>query len=654
MIHNNQTNRQGRYIRSLSVHKVALCGLFLLPFFWSACSSDDEDLPEPLPSPSQQESPIEATIGSDAVNFPIAGTLRSQYADSPSGSDIGKIADRDPDTQFITYHDKFYILFEGEDETVINYYTLTSASDIPEADPKSWSLYGSADNLSWIRLDRQQNQVFAKRGEEKSYQCYNTVAYRYYKLEIESNGGDYSTQIAEFMLKNVAAEVTYWNIYMPAAGTLSPQYADFPQGTEINNVIDNEYETEFVVPHNHFYLLWSGNEQAIACHYSLVSASDSPEKDPKSWVLSASNDGDTWVTIDEKSDQVFTQRGEKKDFALENKEQYLYYRLEITENAGADVTQIAEWHLQGYVDITKLLERSEGTTASLITPMGKHFENRTVTTDEIREWLRVASNEPTITDGDGRFQWVEQPVILYPFGKPLPADIHQRGIGDCCAVASLASMAYMYPDFIQSIIRDNGDKTYTIDMYDPMGEPIEVSVTSKFLSNENGDDFGSCGKNEVCNWGTILEKAIMKYRHIYWGNYSLGGIPQQETNPLFTGKGDLVYCYGPGRLTNEELTKLVRAGLAQGYFVTGGFNKALPIGNQATVTGHCFSGMYSADPYALFSMRNPWGGDGEKDGVLNIPNDNIIPPTVDIMLMHAGSIQDNGGGVFEAYVPPVW
>ena len=102
------------------------------------------------------------------------------------------------------------------------------------------------------------------------------------------------------------------------------------------------------------------------------------------------------------------------------------------------------------------------------------------------------------------------------------------------------------------------------------------------------------------------------------------------------------------------MTKVVRTGLAQGYFVTGGFNKAQHIGNQGTVTGHCYSGMYSSDPYALFAMRNPWGGDGEKDGVLNIPNDNRIPPTIDIMLMHPGSASEKSNGVFEGYIPPRW
>ena len=106
-------------------------------------------------------------------------------------------------------------------------------------------------------------------------------------------------------------------------------------------------------------------------------------------------------------------------------------------------------------------------------------------------------------------------------------------------------MAFVHPDFIQSIIKDNGDKTYTISMYDPMGKPIEVSVTSKFLSTRTETILRPAAKMSF-SIGERCSKALMKYRHVYWKNYNLGGIPQQEVNPLFTGKGDLVYCWGPG------------------------------------------------------------------------------------------------------------
>ena len=45
---------------------------------------------------------------------------------------------------------------------------------------------------------------------------------------------------------------------MPAAGVLTPEFADFPQGTELGYMIDNNADTKFIIPHSNFYIMWSG------------------------------------------------------------------------------------------------------------------------------------------------------------------------------------------------------------------------------------------------------------------------------------------------------------------------------------------------------------------------------------------------------------
>lgn len=134
------------------------------PFY--SCS-DDDGVPEPPPEPPYT-SPASVRIGDDITNVPSAGVITAQYTDAPSGSDISKIVDGDINTKFVTSHNKFYILWEGDEEIAINYYTLTSANDAPEKDPQSWTLYGSIDGKAWTRIDQQRDQVFSKRQEEKN------------------------------------------------------------------------------------------------------------------------------------------------------------------------------------------------------------------------------------------------------------------------------------------------------------------------------------------------------------------------------------------------------------------------------------------------------------------------------------------------------
>ena len=133
-----------------------------------------------------------------------------------------------------------------------------------------------------------------------------------------------------------------------------------------------------------------------------------------------------------------------------------------------------------------LLAKGTRLTHSTQTPMGKHYENRHVTTDEDRKWLLNPENEPALLQSASRYTYRTFDVNLYPFGTPQPADVNQRGIGDCCAMAVFAQMAYMFPDFIKSIITDHNDGTYTVKMFDPQGLPVDVKLKSTFLCDDSG------------------------------------------------------------------------------------------------------------------------------------------------------------------------
>ena len=69
---------------------------------------------------------------------------------------------------------------------VVPEYTITSAADFPDRDPKSWNLLGSNNGTEWITLDTKTNEVFSGRLQKKSYIFTNSVAFSYYKLQINS------------------------------------------------------------------------------------------------------------------------------------------------------------------------------------------------------------------------------------------------------------------------------------------------------------------------------------------------------------------------------------------------------------------------------------------------------------------------------------
>ena len=82
----------------------------------------------------------------------------------------------------------------------IKHYTITSARDKPERDPKDWQFQGSNDGTNWTTLDTQSGQTFPLRCYEMEYALAKPAAYRYFRLNITANNGDNDLQIADIKL----------------------------------------------------------------------------------------------------------------------------------------------------------------------------------------------------------------------------------------------------------------------------------------------------------------------------------------------------------------------------------------------------------------------------------------------------------------------
>lgn len=340
-------------------------------------------------------------------------------------------------------------------------------------------------------------------------------------------------------------------------------------------------------------------------------------------------------------------RNTDKLLVLQDGTSYRYFYRSQAEAANAMMELDPPSHKET-TSITTIMKYASGKSTSTVTPMGKHFEGKHQTTDEDRTWLANAANEPDKVAG--LTQWVAKTVNLYPFGSPVAADINQHAIGDCCACAVFASMAYLFPDYIKHIIKDNGNNTYTVTMYDPQGKPVEVCVSNKILCNSGGGIGQVTSKNNVVAWSTILEKAMMKYMKIYQTN-GIEGIGTEHVAPLFTGCGDS-FAFSPNSLYTSELKLAIEHCLSQGMICVGGFNVGdLLCGTLKTVTGHAFTYMLSTKESSVFAMRNPWGVE-DVDGVLEIPDERTIVQTIDARIVYPGAAEPYLRADLKPYTPP--
>lgn len=115
-------------------------------------------------------------------------------------------------------------------------------------------------------------------------------------------------------------------------------------------LIDGDYNTKFLTfgySPNFWMQLTFASQQVISA-YTLTSGNDAPDRDPRDWILSGSNDGTTWVELDAREGETFSGRNLTRRFEINNEEAYRFYRIQVTANGGASLFQLSEWRVIEY------------------------------------------------------------------------------------------------------------------------------------------------------------------------------------------------------------------------------------------------------------------------------------------------------------------
>jgi len=381
-----------------------------------------------------------ASTGSDITDN--GGTMTAQYDPSGPAEDCTKLIDNSSTTKYMTYHNSVWMRYHSTAPAIIDRYTLVSANDAPDRDPRDWRLEGSVDGVSWTSLDVQSGQTFSGRGQTRGFLVSNRNAYSYFQLTVTATNGSSYFQLAEWQLWSggdgvpnaptgltasavSAAEIDLsWSdnssndngytetgfgierstdgvVFVPLAtaganvtdytdssltgaahyfyrvraitATTASGYSNVAEsaalsGAEVDltgfaGVLSDEYQTtgvegtdmsgdgtaytKYLAYHPTAWLEDTLPSRATVSRYTVASANDAPDRDPRSWTLDASDDGLTWSTLDTRTDQSFTARFQQHSYSVANSAPHRYYRLTISANGGSPLTQLSEWRLFG-------------------------------------------------------------------------------------------------------------------------------------------------------------------------------------------------------------------------------------------------------------------------------------------------------------------
>jgi len=195
-------------------------------------------------------------------------------------------------------------------------------------------------------------------------------------------------------------------------------------------------------------------------------------------------------------------------------------------------------------------------------------------------------------------------------------DITQGDLGDCYFLAALGALARTNPDAIRNMIKDNGDGTYDVTLYDynyffsTERSPQVVTVKPEFMTTDSGvHPYTKTGDNNEF-WVMLIEKAFAQYEGGYSDieGHNYGG----NALELLTGKTQTRVQISS--LTEAEIITNLKTLVDDGYAITigsvqseEGSKKTLAAGNAGILTNHDYVVRGVDEQNKTLNLYNPWG-----------------------------------------------
>ncbi|BCL39581.1 C2 family cysteine protease [Nostoc sp. MS1] len=214
------------------------------------------------------------------------------------------------------------------------------------------------------------------------------------------------------------------------------------------------------------------------------------------------------------------------------------------------------------------------------------------------------------------------------------SDIHQGTINDCTFLAALGATFSPQSDdsgnasssLINSMIKDNGDNTYTVRFYSGRyyqpGEAQYVTVDRRIATSI------AAQRNNGVLWVALVEKAYAQWRE--WTDsrpgYNIIGNGGALAPPLSFITGRKTTNYTPSKINFSMLETALKAGKAITTSRSGNDTSYI-LGTHAYSVRNAY---IDSNGKQRVVVRNPWGVDGGKtksganDGFINLSYDDFI------------------------------
>jgi len=138
---------------------------------------------------------------------------------------------------------------------------------------------------------------------------------------------------------------------------------------EIESSADGNPDTKWCLIHDGRPVVWQldvGSTPATPPAYRLTSAEDVPARDPRTWKLEGSADGQAWRLLDEHRDEpLFAERHETRTYPIGQPAACRFFRLTFLPNPGVTHFQVAEIAFDGMTLPAAAAQAADGYSRTL-------------------------------------------------------------------------------------------------------------------------------------------------------------------------------------------------------------------------------------------------------------------------------------------------
>lgn len=221
--------------------------------------------------------------------------------------------------------------------------------------------------------------------------------------------------------------------------------------------------------------------------------------------------------------------------------------------------------------------------------------------------------------GSCKFGFLPKWQTFGPEG-PVSDDIRQGAMGDCYFLASLASVANKTQAFVQDMIRDHGDGTYSVRFFKPggQGEAVWIGVDARVPMTDGGAVRYAkpthMGLEQPVVWVPLMEKAFAKFHDKFPFLEHTKDLKGYEGigNGGFMGPalevitGTPYADTGMNQLSYRDLVKLGESA-NEGAYVAAGTRGDCRGKGLFGMHAYTVLGLRETDDGHMIRVRNPWG-----------------------------------------------